>query len=139
MLCSCHRSASGLYGLSGILPFLCIPLATLVARSRVRWLTIGALAAASVGIQLLSILVPYLPYEAVMAQDDANYDRLLFHPAYSPVLVHARALLHHTYAPDLAFTYYPSLWLGAAQAAALLGAAALVVIGGVHLLRFRAP
>jgi hypothetical protein len=112
-----------------ILPFLCLPLATLVPRSRIAWLAVCALAATSVGVQLLSILVPYLPYEAVMAQDDANYDRLLFHPAYSPVLVHLRALLHQTYPPDLAFSYYPSLWLGPAQAALLLAAAGLLIAG----------
>jgi hypothetical protein len=116
-----------------ILPFLCLPLATLIPRSRIAWLAVGALAATSVGVQLLSILVPYLPYEAVMAQDDANYDRLLFHPAYSPVLVHLRALLHQTYPPDLAFSYYPSLWLGLAQAALLLAAAGLLIVGLRHL------
>jgi hypothetical protein len=112
-----------------ILPFLCLPLATLLPRWRMAWLGLVALAATSVGVQLLSILVPYLPYEAVMAQDDANYDRLLFHPAYSPILVHARALLHQTYPPDLAFSYYPSLWLAAAQVAMLLIAAALLIVG----------
>jgi hypothetical protein len=112
-----------------ILPFVCLPLATLGARSRLAWLSLAALAALSVGIQLLSILVPYLPYEAVMAQDDANYERLLFHPAYSPVLVHVRALLHHTYPPDLAFSYYPLVWLGAVQAALLLAAAGVLITG----------
>jgi hypothetical protein len=118
-----------------ILPFLCLPLATLVPRSRKAWLTLGGLAALSVGVQVLSVVVPYLPYEAVMAQDDANYDRLLFHPAYSPLLVHARALLHHTYPPDLAFSYYPSAWLGPTQAALLLAAAGLLLAGARRLRR----
>jgi hypothetical protein len=114
-----------------ILPFVCIPLAVVIDHPLSTWkrLALATLAALSVSVQLLSVLVPYLPYEAVMAQDDANYDRLLFHPAYSPLLVHARALLRQTYPPDLAFTYYPSAWLAAAQAAAVaLGAACLLVL-----------
>jgi hypothetical protein len=37
--------------------------------------------------------------------------------------------LHQTYPPDLAFSYYPSLWLAAAQVAMLLIAAALLIVG----------
>jgi hypothetical protein len=123
-----------------ILPFLCIPLALLVDRpsSTPKTVALAVLAALSVSVQLLSILVPYLPYEAVMAQDDANYERLLFHPAYSPLVVHARAFLHQSYPPDIAFTYYPAPGLAPAQAALLLLAACLL-IAGLRLVHLRSP
>ncbi len=38
----------------------------------------------SLGVQMLSILVPYLRYEAPMVQEPDAHERLLWHPAYSP-------------------------------------------------------
>jgi len=105
-----------------ILPLLCIGIAALVDRPLLplQKLGLAALAALSVGVQLLSILVPYLPYDASMEQDPAQFDRLLWAPAYSPLIDAWHSLLHRTYPPDLAFTYYPSTLLFTAQLSLLL-------------------
>jgi 4-amino-4-deoxy-L-arabinose transferase-like glycosyltransferase len=116
--------------LTVILPFICLCIAALLGGPLrpLTWLALGTLALLSVGVQLLSILMPYLPYEAVMEQDPANYDRLLFNPAYSPLVVQARSLLRGVYPLDLAFTYYPVDWLAWLQIAALVAAVCLLLV-----------
>jgi len=115
-----------------ILPLLCLGVGALVDSrlSRGAWLALGALAALSVAVQILSLVVPYLPYEAQMVQDEINYDRLLWNPNYSPIVAHARSLIRREYPVDLAFTYYPWPWLAWLQLAALTTGCALLLAGG---------
>jgi hypothetical protein len=115
--------------LTVILPFAALPIAALVSRPlpRLALAALAVLALASIVIQLVSILVPYLPYDAVMEQVPVSFDRMLWHPAYSPLVVSTRDLLRATYPPDLAFSYFAVPWLGWLQLAmTLTGVAALV-------------
>jgi Dolichyl-phosphate-mannose-protein mannosyltransferase len=117
--------------LTVILPFLCLPIGALVTSglSLGSKLALVGLAAVSVGIQMLSLAVPYLPYEANMTQDEIAYQRLLWNPDASPIVVHARSLIGREYPLDLAFTYYPWPWLAWLQLAALVAGFGLLCVG----------
>src|SRR5579871_2990612 len=100
-----------------ILPLMCIGIAALLDGPLLplQKLGVAMLAGLSLGVQLLSIVVPYLPYDASMEQDPTQFERLLWVPAYSPIIDAWHSLLHRTYPPDLLFTYYPFPWLFWAQ------------------------
>jgi len=113
-----------------MLPFLMIGLAALIdyGLGLISWIVIGTTAALSLFIQLTGVLVSYIPYVAVMAKRPETFDRYLWVPAYSPVIVQAKELLQHKYPYDLAYNIYPSEFLFRFQLAALL--VSLVVFGG---------
>jgi hypothetical protein len=75
-----------------MLPFLMIGLAVLIDRGLglVGWIVISMIAAVSLFIQLTGVLVSYMPYVAVMIKDQEAFDRYLWVPAYSPVIVQAK-------------------------------------------------
>jgi hypothetical protein len=103
--------------LTVILPLGAFGLAALISRPlpRPALLCLGLLAIISVALQLPSILVPYLPYDAIMEQDPVTFDRMLWRPTYSPLVVATRDLVGGAYPVDLAFTYYAVDWLGPLQ------------------------
>jgi hypothetical protein len=119
-----------------ILPFCLIGLAALIqtGMGRVGWAVVAALGALSLFIQVVSVLVPYIPYEAKMEATPGLFDRLLWHPAYSPVLAETLSLLRREYPLDIAAVHYafpPLAWtqLGA------LGAAAVTFVLGLVTMR----
>jgi hypothetical protein len=86
---------------------------------------------------VVSVLVPYVPYEGKMEATAESFDRLLWHPAYSPVLAHARSLLHREFPLDLA----PSVcrcWPAAVVQLAALAACLLIGWRAVKLCRIAA-
>jgi len=120
--------------LTVILPFFAMGLPGLIDRGlgRVGWAALSALAALSLFIQGLSILVPYVPYVAKMQASPELLERFLWHPGYSPVLAHAKSLLARDYPLDVAPNYYHSwllAWfqLGAFAVAALTAGMGLVM------------
>ncbi|MBV8362884.1 MAG: hypothetical protein JO189_33860 [Deltaproteobacteria bacterium] len=119
-----------------MLPFLMIGLAALIDHGLglIGWIAVGTTAALSFFIQLAGVLVSYIPYVAVMIKSPEAFDRYLWVPAYSPVIVQAEDLLQHKYPHDLAYITYPSEFLFRFQLAALL-ASLVVFSGGIYLLR----
>mgnify|MGYP005842674899 CR=1 FL=1 len=115
-----------------ILPFVTVGVAALVEgrRTPTQWIALLAIALASLFVQVCSILVPYVPYEAKMEATPELFERLLWHPAYSPVLATARSLLQAEYPLDVAPTYYSSAALAWLQLGALV-VAVLLVLGGI--------
>ncbi|HEV3059047.1 MAG TPA: glycosyltransferase family 39 protein [Vicinamibacterales bacterium] len=91
------------------------------------WVAMTALGLASLLVQLASVLVPYIPYEARMEATPVLFNELLWNPAYSPVVHHTRSLLRGRYAPDLAFTYFQQPSWEWWQGGGFVVAAALVV------------
>jgi FtsH-binding integral membrane protein len=115
--------------LTVILPFAGLGLAALLSRplGPLGIGTIAALALASFAVQIVSVAVPYLPYDAVMEQDPVTFDRMLWHPAFSPLVVDARALLQRTYPPDFAFSYFDVPGLAALQLGLSLAGVAVLI------------
>ena len=98
------------------------------------WIVVAATTVLSFFIQLAGILVSYIPYVAVMIKSPEAFDRYLWAPAYSPIIVQAKELLQHKYPYDLAYNTYPSEFLFHFQLIAML--LSLVVFGGgIYLLR----
>jgi len=119
-----------------ILPLLLVGLAVRLDQrvGRVQRVLLGAVALVSVLVQVVSVAVPYVPYEAKMEATPAGFARLLWNPADSPVLAHARSLLNHEFPLDFAWNLYGPWPVGAIEIAALLGC---LVVGwrAVTLLR----
>lgn len=88
----------------------------------------------SVFIQVVSVLVPYVPYEAKMEATPEMFERLLWSPMYSPVIAQSRSLISGEYPWDLAPNYYASAFLAWFQASALVCAVVWFVFG-VFILR----
>jgi 4-amino-4-deoxy-L-arabinose transferase-like glycosyltransferase len=120
-----------------MLPFLMIGFAALIDQGLglIGWIVIATTTALSFFIQVTSVLVSYIPYLAVMAKSPESFDRCLWVPAYSPVIVQAEELLQHKYANDLAYNTYPSKFLFRFQLGALI--VSLVVFGGGIYLFYR--
>src|SRR6185503_728486 len=87
-----------------LLPFCLFGLAAMIegGMSRQRWAVAAAVAALSVFVQVVSVLVPYGPYEGRMEASEALFSQLLWNPAYSPVVAQTRSLLLQEYPLDLA-------------------------------------
>ncbi|TAK34034.1 MAG: phospholipid carrier-dependent glycosyltransferase [Chloroflexota bacterium] len=120
-----------------VLPFFLLGLAAMVQQGlgRPGWILLAGLGAISVFIQAVSVLVPYIPYEGSMESSPELFDRLLWNPAYSPVLVETVSLLQRQYPLDLAaviYAYPPLAW---AQFLALLLAGAGFIAGPLVLRR----
>jgi hypothetical protein len=114
-----------------LLPYLVLGLAPLVDRgvSRLAGLALWALGTLSVGIQVLSILVPYIPYLVELEAIPGGVDRSLWTFAASPLVAEAASLWRGDYPPDLAWTYYPYTAIAVLQGAALLGGLGALVGG----------
>ena len=97
---------------------------------------VAALAVISVAVQLLGILVPYLPYDATMEQDPIKFDLMLWHPTYSPLVAATRDLAHHTYPPDVAFSYFAIPGLAFVQLAASATGVVLLALVSVYAARY---
>lgn len=119
-----------------VLPFLMIGLAALIDHGlRPRgWLVVGALAALSIVIQIVSVLVSYIPYVALMAPSNETFDRTLWNPADSPIVVQFVDLIRHRYPFDLAYNAIPLGGLAAFQLTALLASAAILAVGAKFFL-----
>ena len=132
-------SGGGVWGprfLVVILPFCLVGLAALIQKGmgRVGWAVVAALGAVSVFIQVVSVLVPYIPYEAKMEATPELFDRLLWNPAYSPVLAETASLLRREYPLDIAARHYAIPALAWTQLGAL-GAAAVTFVLGLLTIR----
>ena len=115
--------------LTVILPIAGLPIAALLARPlpRPTLLALAALVLASVAVQLLSLRVPYLPYDATMEQDPAHFDLMLWHPRsrrWSP----PRATWSPDLPADLAFSYFAIPALAPLQLAATACGAILLLV-----------
>ena len=112
-----------------ILPFLMIGLAALIDRGLGPggWIAVGAAAALSLFIQASSILISYIPYEGLMEHTPPSFKRLLWNPAYSPILAQSGYLVRHQYPFDLAYNAYSAPNMETFQLVALI--ASLVVLG----------
>ena len=91
-----------------LLPLMLLGLPALVdgglgPAGRVCLIALGAL---SVLVQLASVFVPYIPYEAQMEATPVLFNEMLWNPAYSPVAHHIRALLAGTFDADFAYRYF---------------------------------
>jgi 4-amino-4-deoxy-L-arabinose transferase-like glycosyltransferase len=114
-----------------LLPFLMIGLAALVddGLGLIGRIAVGMTVVLSFFVQTASVLVSYIPYETLMDKTLETYDRLLWVPAYSPVIVQSGYLIHHRYPCDLAYNAYPSTFLAHLQLVALVGALAVFAAG----------
>ncbi len=114
-----------------MVPFLMIGLAALIDQGLglVGRIAVGTTMALSLFIQIVSVLVSYIPYEALMDRTSETYDRLLWIPAYSPIIIQSRYLIHHQYPYDLAYNAYPSSFLAHLQFIAFIGALAVFGVG----------
>ena len=119
-----------------MLPFLMIGLAALIDHGLglIGWIVISTTAALSLFVQLTGVLVSYMPYVTVMIKSPEAFDRYLWDPAYSPVIVQAKDLLQHKYPYDLAYNAYPSEFLFRFQLAALL-VSLVIFSSGIYLFR----
>ena len=113
-----------------ILPFLIVGLAAMIedGMSRAGWITMTLLGIASVYVQLLGILVSCIPYASRMQATQAGFEQILWHPAYAPVLEHAKRLVEPHQPIYLASTYFQSPLLARAQWIEFLAAAVLMFI-----------
>ena len=111
-----------------VLPFLLVGLALRLHQgvTRAEGLGLSLLALFSFLVQVVSVLVPYVPYEGKMEATAESFDRLLWNPADSPVLAHARSLLNREFPLDLAPSVCRCWPATAVQLAALV---ACVLIG----------
>jgi hypothetical protein len=111
-----------------VLPLLLVGLALRLnhGTTRVETSWLALLALLSVLVQVVSVLVPYVPYEGRMEATGESFHRLLWNPADSPLLAHARSLLHGEFPLDLAPMVYHFWPVTALQLVAL---AACVPIG----------
>lgn len=116
--------------LAVVLPFMIVGVASLIQRGfgRVGWALLGLTAASSVFIQTVSVVVPYVPYQAQMGATAESFDRLLWHPAYSPVVAESRSFLQAEYPPDVAATRYHFPLIARIQVGAFLAAAVMLVL-----------
>src|SRR6266536_2121777 len=82
-----------------ILPYVTIGVAAHMKMpvARRTYIALGLLATISVCIQLASVLVPYVPYEAKMEATPELFQRLLWSPADSPIVAHLRTLFTREY------------------------------------------
>jgi 4-amino-4-deoxy-L-arabinose transferase-like glycosyltransferase len=110
-----------------IIPFLMIGLAALINQGLrlVGRIAVAATMALSLFIQIVSVLVSYIPYEALMDRTPETYERLLWVPTYSPIIIQSRYLIHHQFPYDLAYNAYPSTFLAHLQLVAFVGALAV--------------
>jgi hypothetical protein len=117
-----------------MLPFLMIGLAALIDHGLglIGWIGVGTAAALSLFIQITSVLVSNFPYEALMERTPEAFDRLLWAPAYSPIIIQSGYLIHHKYPYDLACNAYPSPFLAHLQLSCAV--AAITILGaGISL------
>jgi hypothetical protein len=114
-----------------VLPFMAlgIPAVLVRARSIAQRCLIGALALVSVGIQVLSMIVPVGAYVQRMEASAELFERYLWSPADSPIVDLVRTFLAGDYRPELAPVQYESALLAAIQVAALV--VALVLLGSM--------
>lgn len=108
-----------------ILPFMLLGLAALVDSVPDRlWprVALWALAAISLAIQIVSVVVPYVPYQARMNATPELFSAFLWQPRASAVLVESVSLVKREFPPDLAPVHYHSRALAIVQTAALAGA-----------------
>lgn len=114
-----------------MVPFLMIGLAALIDHGLglIGRIAVGATLLLSLFVQLVSLLVSSVPYEALMERTPETFDRLLWAPAYSPVIVQSGYLIHHKYPYDLAYNAYPSLFLAHLQFVAFVAAIAVFAAG----------
>jgi hypothetical protein len=122
-----------------ILPFLMIGFAALIDHGlgTIGWIVIGTAAALSFFVQITSVLVSYMPYVAMMIRTQETFGLLLWAPAYSPIFVEAKYLVHHVYPYDLAYNAYPSAFLAHVHLVALIAAIAVLASGIVIIHPFR--
>jgi dolichyl-phosphate-mannose-protein mannosyltransferase len=115
--------------ISTILPFLMVGLAALVDRglSRTAWVVLACVGIVSVGVQSLAVSVSCIPYASRMLATDASADRMMWHPAYSPLVDHIRSVLVHERPPHLAPVFFHSNALAWLQASALVAGVALLL------------
>src|ERR1700683_4444380 len=112
-----------------ILPFLMIGLAALIDHGLELFgkIEVGAAAALRLLLQAPSILISYIPYEGLMEQTTQSFNRLLWNPAYSPIIVQSGYLIRHQYQFDLAYNAYTAPDMANFQLVALI--ASLFVLG----------
>jgi hypothetical protein len=111
------------------LPFIALGIAAVIDTARSvaqRWL-IGALALVSIGIQVVSVIVPTGTYFQMMFASPELFERYLWSPAESPIVAAVRTMLAGNFSPDLAPVYYESSSLAALQLVALVVAVVLLV------------
>jgi hypothetical protein len=116
--------------LATIMPFLMLGLAALMDRglSRTQWSFLAAVAIASVGVQSLGVAVSCIPYASTMVGNDVSLDRLLWHPAYSPITEHINSVLTGSLPLHVASVLFQSTFLAWMQSAALLAGLLLLVL-----------
>ena len=112
-----------------ILPFFLLGLAALVDGSvrRGTWVTTAALAVASVCVQMLGVLVPCIPYAMEMSAS-GSLEKVMWHPAYAPLVEHARRLVQLQDPISLAPWYFNSSRLGWLQGLEFAAAAVLLAL-----------
>lgn len=115
---------------ASILPFLMLGFAALVDRvpSRAGWVALALVAILSVGVQILGIAVPCIPYASKMMETTSSYERLLWHAEYSPLTEHARSALARDQPLHFAPVFFQSTSLAWFQTAALLAGLTLLVV-----------
>jgi dolichyl-phosphate-mannose-protein mannosyltransferase len=118
-----------------ILPFLLLGLAALVDEVAGRvWprVALGTIAAVSAAIQIVSVVVPYIPYQARANATAESFAAFLWQPRASAVIVETMSLVRREFPPDIAPVYYHSpalvLFQGAALAGAILAAIRVVAL-----------
>jgi len=111
------------------LPFIALRIPAVIDKARgvVQRGLIGALAFVSIGIQVLSVVVPTGTYFQIMFASPALFDRYLWSPAESPIVAAVQTVASGNFAPDLAPVYYDSASLAVLQVAALVVAVVLLV------------
>ena len=114
-----------------VLPFLLLGLGAIIDNglSLLGWAWIIALDLGSFAVQIVSVLEPYVPFEAKMEATPVLFERLLWNPIYSPVVAETMQLLNGDYPLDLAPNYYSSQFLGLFQSGALMLSCALLLVG----------
>jgi hypothetical protein len=114
-----------------VLPFLMLAFAALIDHGLglMGWIAIASTTALSFFVQVVSVLVSYVPYGALMDKTPEAFNHLLWDPDYSPIIAQSEYLLHRTYPFDLAFNVYPSVFLAHLQFFALIAAVVVLVAG----------
>ncbi len=119
--------------LTVILPFMAIPIAAFADKEMnvPKWIIFGGIGLLSLFIQVVSVLVPYVPYEGKMESNPILFASLLWNPAASPIIAESASFVARQYPVDLSFTYYASPALQTFQITSLIAAGFVFAVGMV--------